>query len=58
MADHTHITIASEGWIDSVSSFSDRNFKYLMIAPAILILLLVGIFPLIYSLMSAFKISP
>ena len=55
MADHTHITIASEGWIDSVSSFSDRNFKYLMIAPAILILLLVGIFPLIYSLIVSFQ---
>ena len=55
MADHPHITIASEGWIDSVSSFSDRNFKYLMIAPAILILLLVGIFPLIYSLIVSFQ---
>ena len=55
MADHPHITIASEGWIASVSSFSDRNFKYLMIAPAILILLLVGIFPLIYSLIVSFQ---
>jgi multiple sugar transport system permease protein len=34
---------------------SDRNFKYLMIAPAILILLLVGIFPLIYSLVVSFQ---
>ena len=55
MADHPHITIASEGWIASFSSFSDRNFKYLMIAPAILILLLVGIFPLIYSLIVSFQ---
>ena len=55
MADHPQITIASEGWIASVSSFSDRNFKYLMIAPAILILLLVGIFPLIYSLIVSFQ---
>ena len=32
---------------ERLSVFSDRNFKYLMIAPAILILLLVGLFPLI-----------
>ena len=38
-----------------VSVFSDRNFKYLMIAPGILILLLVGIFPLIYSLVVSFQ---
>lgn len=38
-----------------VSLFADRNFKYLMIAPAILILLLVGIFPLIYSLVVSFQ---
>jgi multiple sugar transport system permease protein len=38
-----------------VSVTADRNFKYLMIAPAILILLLVGIFPLIYSLVVSFQ---
>ncbi len=38
-----------------LSVFSDRHFKYLMIAPAILILLLVGIFPLIYSLIVSFQ---
>ncbi len=38
-----------------VSIFADRNFKYLMIAPAILILLLVGLFPLIYSLVVSFQ---
>lgn len=38
-----------------LSLFSDRNFKYLMIAPGILILLLVGIFPLIYSLIVSFQ---
>jgi multiple sugar transport system permease protein len=37
------------------SVFSDRHFKYLMIAPGILILLLVGIFPLIYSLVVSFQ---
>jgi multiple sugar transport system permease protein len=40
---------------DRVSRFSDRNFKYLMVAPGILILLLVGIFPLIYSLVVSFQ---
>ena len=55
MADHTHMTKAAGGWTNRISSFSDRNFKYLMIAPAILILLLVGIFPLIYSLIVSFQ---
>lgn len=55
MADHTNMPKTAGGWIDGVSSFSDRNFKYLMIAPAIFILLLVGIFPLIYSLIVSFQ---
>ena len=38
-----------------ISVASDRGFKYLMIAPAILILLLVGIFPLVYSLVVSFQ---
>ena len=38
-----------------LSVFSDRNFRYLMIAPAIFILLLVGLFPLIYSLVVSFQ---
>ncbi len=33
------------------SEFSDRRFKYLVIAPAILIILLIGLFPLIYTLL-------
>ena len=33
----------------------DRHFKYLIIAPAIFILLLIGLFPLIYSLMVSFQ---
>ena len=43
------------GFASSLSLFSDRHFKYLMIAPAILILLMVGIFPLIYSLVVSFQ---
>lgn len=35
--------------------FADRQFKYLVIAPAVLILLLVGIFPLIYTLIVSFQ---
>ncbi len=38
-----------------LSVFSDRHFKYWMIAPAILVLLLVGLFPLIYSLVVSFQ---
>jgi multiple sugar transport system permease protein len=38
-----------------LSVFSDRHFKYLMVAPAIFILLLVGVFPLVYSLVVSFQ---
>ncbi len=37
------------------SRFSDRRFKYLIIAPAILLLLFLGIFPLVYSLVVSFQ---
>ena len=30
--------------------FADRNFKYLMIFPAVLVILLIGLFPIIYTL--------
>ncbi len=36
------------------SSLSDRAFKYWIIAPAIFLLLLIGIFPLVYSLVISF----
>ncbi len=45
-------TTARGSWL---SSAADRHFKYLVIAPAVLILLLVGIFPLIYSLVVSFQ---
>jgi multiple sugar transport system permease protein len=35
--------------------FLDRNFKYLMILPAVLTILLIGLFPLIYSLVISFQ---
>ncbi|MGH6920906.1 MAG: carbohydrate ABC transporter permease [Geminicoccaceae bacterium] len=35
--------------------FADRRFKYLTIWPAVLVLLLIGIFPLIYTLIVSFQ---
>jgi multiple sugar transport system permease protein len=35
--------------------FGERNFKYLLIGPAIFVLLLIGIFPMIYLLMVSFQ---
>ncbi|TCT13460.1 carbohydrate ABC transporter membrane protein 1 (CUT1 family) [Tepidamorphus gemmatus] len=32
------------------SGFADRNFKYLMIAPAVMVILLIGLFPVVYTL--------
>jgi multiple sugar transport system permease protein len=36
-------------------SFRERNFKYLLVGPAIFVLLLIGIFPLVYLLMVSFQ---
>lgn len=38
-----------------IGLFSDRRFKYLVIAPAVFILLFIGLFPLIYSLVVSFQ---
>jgi multiple sugar transport system permease protein len=35
--------------------FADRRFKYLIIWPAVLVLLLIGIFPLVYTLIVSFQ---
>ena len=35
--------------------FADRNFKYLIVAPAMFVLLLIGIFPLVYLLIVSFQ---
>jgi multiple sugar transport system permease protein len=37
------------------AEFSERNFKYLLVGPAIFVLLLIGIFPLVYLLMVSFQ---
>ena len=39
----------------SRARFGERNFKYLLIAPAIFVLLLIGIFPLVYLLLVSFQ---
>jgi multiple sugar transport system permease protein len=41
--------------IPARADFADRNFKYLLVGPAIFVLLLIGIFPLIYLLMVSFQ---
>jgi len=46
VASHSNLTRAE---------FSERNFKYLLVGPAIFVLLLIGIFPLIYLLMVSFQ---
>ena len=38
----------------TAAAHPDRNFKYWLVAPAIFLLLLVGLFPLIYSLIVSF----
>ncbi|MFN0317751.1 MAG: carbohydrate ABC transporter permease [Burkholderiales bacterium] len=35
--------------------FGERNFKYALIAPSVLVLLLIGIFPLVYLLVVSFQ---
>jgi multiple sugar transport system permease protein len=37
------------------AGFTDRNFKYLLIGPSIFVLLLIGIFPLVYLLLVSFQ---
>src|SRR5262245_1629881 len=35
--------------------FGERNFKYLLVIPSIFVLLLIGIFPLVYLLVVSFQ---
>lgn len=46
-----HATAPRSTFGHRFSEFSDRRFQYLVIAPAILIILLIGLFPLIYTLL-------
>jgi multiple sugar transport system permease protein len=54
-ASHTSTTAAAEYLAAVPGRAPDRHFKYLIVAPAILILLLIGLFPLIYSLIVSFQ---
>jgi len=45
-ADHTPAATGPTG----SGPFADRNFKYAMIFPAVLVILLIGLFPIIYTL--------
>ncbi len=48
-------TVAPPGFGERLSLFADRRFKYLVIGPAVLVLLLIGIYPLIYTLIVSFQ---
>jgi multiple sugar transport system permease protein len=49
-------TIASPvPFAERLGRFADRRFKYLTIGPAVLVLLLIGIFPLVYTLIVSFQ---
>jgi multiple sugar transport system permease protein len=48
-------TVAPIGMGERFGRFADRRFKYLIIWPAVLVLLLIGIFPLVYTLIVSFQ---
>jgi multiple sugar transport system permease protein len=47
--------VTSTTTIAGQSAFGERNFKYLLVAPSIFVLLLIGIFPLIYLIVVSFQ---
>jgi multiple sugar transport system permease protein len=46
---------APSGFGERLGLFADRRFKYLTIWPAVLVLLLIGIYPLVYTLVVSFQ---
>lgn len=48
-------TSAGAAFGDRLGLFADRRFKYLIIWPAVLVLLLVAVFPLVYTLLVSFQ---
>jgi multiple sugar transport system permease protein len=48
-------TTVALGFGERFGRFTDRRFKHLMIWPAVLLLLLIGIFPLVYTLIVSFQ---
>lgn len=51
---HSDVSWRSDSRL-SASRFADRNFKYLVIAPSVFLILLIGLFPLIYTLIVSFQ---
>ncbi len=49
------LSVSEAGLGFRIGLFADRRFKYLVIAPAVFILLFIGLFPLIYSLVVSFQ---
>jgi multiple sugar transport system permease protein len=49
------VTVGSEVRSEQGGTFRERNFKYLLVGPAIFVLLLIGVFPLVYLLMVSFQ---
>jgi multiple sugar transport system permease protein len=47
--------VTSTTTIAGQTAFGERNFKYLLVAPSIFVLLLIGIFPLIYLIVVSFQ---
>ena len=46
-------TSTPRGGVPAVGLRTDRQFKYLIILPAVFILLFIGIFPLVYTLVAS-----
>jgi multiple sugar transport system permease protein len=44
------MSVSAEPTHIAPGGFADRNFKYMMIFPAVLVILLIGLFPIIYTL--------
>src|SRR5262245_55441570 len=50
----TDLTVSTVGGQGETGRSPDRHFKLWLIAPAVFLLLLVGLFPLVYSLVVSF----
>ena len=48
-------SVAQLGFGERLGLFADRRFKYLIVWPAVLVLLLIGVFPLVYTLIVSFQ---
>ena len=48
-------TLAPTGFGERLGRFTDRRFKHLILWPAVLVLLLIGVFPIVYTLIVSFQ---